>query len=81
VEVRLEESSPKRAQILETFAERLGSRWEDTQFSAEQIMTEMFRESVAPKVARRSKTLIVMIAMMLLMILAGIAAVVIARMH
>ncbi len=81
VEVRLEESSQKRTQVLETFAEKLGDRWQDTRFSAEQMMMQMFSEqrSVGAR-RRRPKVLIVMLVVMVLTMLAFIAAIFVARM-
>ena len=80
VEVRLEESSPKRTQVLETFAEKLGDRWQGTKFSAEQMMMEMFSEerSVGAR-RRRPKALIVMLAVMILSMLAMFAAIFVTR--
>jgi hypothetical protein len=81
VEVKLEESSPKRTQILETFAEKLGDRWQGTRFSAEQIMMEMFSEQrSAGARRRRPKVLIVMLVVMVLTMLAFIVAIFVARM-
>jgi hypothetical protein len=81
VEVRLEESSPKRTQVLETFAEKLGDRWQGTRFSAEQIMMEMFSEQRSGGARRRRpKVLIAMLAIMILTMLAFFAAIFAARM-
>jgi len=68
IEVRLEESDPKRAEVLQQFPAQLGERWKGAEFSVQQALFGMSRRSSRGM----PKVLIVMIAVMLLSILAAV---------